>query len=593
MSAENFEEQVEELLMMQRVDQELNSTLNVENVMMITLDWAMRRTGAAAGMLCTMTTDGSGLVPLVTLGYEPDQIKHSDDFPLSISEGIIGRAARTRKVQMVEDVQRDTDYIPYSSAICTAIAAPIEMRGRLLGVISLEGDQFGKFTDNDASFLKRLTQRAAIALDNARLYKETEHRAESMSALYAASRLVSSTIERTDVLKNAAQAVAGVLSVSGVLILDYHAGTHKLGVVTAHQAVPAPHTPERLPEVGAEFDVQEFTEFDTCIRQQRLIAVTLSDHAVSNAMRRLMDSHLIRSLLIMPLSVQDQRIGVAVAVEGRRERRFLRDEIMMAESLSGQIALALRQAGLYEDVRELESLKSEMIRMASHDLRNPLGNAMGYLELLVSELTDKLDPMHEEFVTMIRNSLNTIKNLIEDLLTLEKIESERQASWTKLDFSALLAEVFLSQRLMATQKQHEMSLTKPDDAQSILGSSTQIRQALVNLIGNAIKYTPDNGKIDVRLRADSGKLFFEVEDNGYGVSKEKQSRLFQRFFRAREPHTDHIPGTGLGLSLVKTVIERHGGDVYATSAPGKGSTFGFWLPLAEPDQPVKQQQPSQ
>jgi signal transduction histidine kinase len=117
----------------------------------------------------------------------------------------------------------------------------------------------------------------------------------------------------------------------------------------------------------------------------------------------------------------------------------------------------------------------------------------------------------------------------------------------------------------------------------VRGNTTQLRQAITNLVGNGIKYTPDNGRIQVSLTRHDKRLNFEVEDNGYGISQEKQNSLFQRFYRAHEPGTDHIPGTGLGLSLVKAVIERHGGEVRVKSDPGKGSTFGFWLPAIEPE----------
>ena len=122
----------------------------------------------------------------------------------------------------------------------------------------------------------------------------------------------------------------------------------------------------------------------------------------------------------------------------------------------------------------------------------------------------------------------------------------------------------------------------------VRGSVTQLRQAIANLVSNAIKYTPEEGRVEVSFQVDGERLGLSVRDNGYGISPERQARVFERFYRAREPGTDHIGGTGLGLSLVKTVIERHGGQVWFTSAPGVGSTFGFWLPMthAEPGRPT-------
>jgi signal transduction histidine kinase len=224
-----------------------------------------------------------------------------------------------------------------------------------------------------------------------------------------------------------------------------------------------------------------------------------------------------------------------------------------------------------------------MIRMASHDLRNPLGNAMGYLELLIMAIGKSLTPEQWEYVANVRRSTNAMKALIEDLLTLERLESERQTSWTPLNLSQLTHDVVEAQQDTAALKHQQLAVKIEDMNQWVRGNTTQLRQAITNLVGNAIKYTPDNGRIEVRLARQGQRLNFEVEDNGYGISQEKQSHLFQRFYRAHEPGTDHIPGTGLGLSLVKTVVERHGGEVWVKSELGKGSTFGFWLPATEMD----------
>ena len=113
----------------------------------------------------------------------------------------------------------------------------------------------------------------------------------------------------------------------------------------------------------------------------------------------------------------------------------------------------------------------------------------------------------------------------------------------------------------------------------MFGHQTQLRQAISNLVDNAIKYTPEGGTVTVGLALQGGRFAFRVTDTGYGISPQRQLRLFERFYRALEPETDHIPGTGLGLSLVKTVIERHGGEVWFESTLGEGSTFGFWLPV--------------
>ncbi|MBI5961020.1 MAG: HAMP domain-containing histidine kinase, partial [Chloroflexi bacterium] len=249
---------------------------------------------------------------------------------------------------------------------------------------------------------------------------------------------------------------------------------------------------------------------------------------------------------------------------------------------AAQAAVALRQAQLYSEVLELEKLKSEMIRMASHDLRNPLNNIMGYVELMAMSIDAiGMTPDQEQYVDNLRRSSQAMRQLLEDLLTLERIESERQSEWQLFDLSGLVLEVVEAQQSSADLKRQTLIFTRLLDTPPVRGSVTQLRQAIANLVGNAVKYTPEEGRIEVTCEFNNNQLKFAVRDNGYGISPERQVRIFERFYRAREPGTDHIGGTGLGLSLVKTVIERHGGQVWFNSETGIGSVFGFWLPPAE------------
>jgi len=292
----------------------------------------------------------------------------------------------------------------------------------------------------------------------------------------------------------------------------------------------------------------------------------------------------VQAMVLVPLVAQEELMGLAAVIEGRYDRVFTANEVYKAEALASQAAIALRQSLLFSEVKELETLKSEMIRMASHDLRNPLNNVMGYTELLAMSLQELgcLTPTQEMYLQNLRTSTDIMRALLEDLLTLERIESDRQADWQVFDFAGLVVEVVESQQGGAALKQQALRLLLPEAGTlAVRGSLTQLRQAAANLVSNAIKYTPQEGHIDVSVRLDQGRVMFSVTDDGYGISPERQARIFERFYRAREPGTEHISGTGLGLSLVKTVVERHGGQVWFTSTPGKGSTFGFWLPLAD------------
>jgi signal transduction histidine kinase len=590
-SLDSLTEQLEELKMFQRVDQELGATLDFDSVLMLTMDWALRRTGAAAGMFITLSEQENTLRALVALGYpkfDPqDKVWHLDD-------SIIGRAVRTRQSQHITDLAADPDHHPdhVLPETRSVIAVPIELRSKVIGVIWLEGEQTDTFAASHIAFVQRLAQRAAIALDHARLYREAAHQADEMASLYTASRMISTSLERPQVLAIAAQALTTTLRVSAVVMADYRKLQGEIELTHVYRLPTARLNTNFLPRLGSTYALDSLPEVRHAIDTQRSSSYNIQSRLLSEALREFMTTHAVRALLIIPLAtaptttnvLRTEVVGVALALESRHDRHFGEDERVMAEALGSQIASALRQARLYADVRELEEIKSHMLRMASHDLRNPLGVAINYFEMLLESLEGYVfSDQQKRYIQSVRNSHQTMRTLIEDLLTLEKVENERESGWQAVNFNELVAAELEAQHNAIALKRHTLTAQLHSSPLRVRGSASQLQRAIGNLVDNAIKYTPDGGLIQVRLTAKERRLIFEVQDNGYGISKERQDRLFSSFYRAREPGTDHISGTGLGLSLVRTVIERHGGKVWVNSEAGIGSIFSFWLPLLPED----------
>lgn len=578
--------QVEELTMFQRVDQELSATLNLDSVLTLTVDWALRRTGARAGTVSITTQDGAALIPFTKLGYPSGALPYSAENPAPLTWGIAGRAARTRHVVLVPNVSQDPDYVPILPGVCAQIAVPMEIQGKLLGVLVLESDRAETFNVENLDFITRLSARAAIALDSARLYRESQRLADDMAALYVAGRSISSTLDHDEVVTRAAKSMTTLLNVSSTLMAEYQPDKNEAIILYAHQPGTIADAAETLPQAGTIWALDALPALRKVLTQQKAIALSHSDPALNDLDKRWLEDLGARTLVLSPLTVPPDTLGVLVALESRRERVFSPDELLLGESLAGQVAVALRQARLFDEVRKLESMKSEMIRMASHDLRGPLGNLIGYLEVLVKQIDSKLTPTQQGYVENIRYSTRSMKALIEDLLSLEKIESERTVKGEPFDLSALANEVVETQKAAANFKGQSLTIECSATQLPAFGSVTQMRQAMTNLVYNAIKYTPNDGWIIVRVDDGDFRLQFEVEDNGYGIAAAQLPHLFQPFFRARQPATEDIPGTGLGLSLVKAVITRHGGDVWVRSVEGAGSTFGFWVPKAITDSPM-------
>jgi len=581
-SAEALAEQVDELSMIHRADRELSAHLNVDRVMTLTMDWALRRTRADTGLLALATEDRRGLVPLITMGHLDNEVMtRTADNPWPAERGIMGRAVQTGITQIERGDISSNDAVGFAlhESLQALLAVPLITRGEFLGVIVLASADPDAFTENEVGFLERLARRAAVALDNARLYKQSEQLADDLAVLYSASRAMTGSLDQEEVLQRSAQSMSVALEGSSAVILRYIPESQTGRVLAVYKVGTVLNVSEILPEVDALWSLNESPALMWVIEQRRTATVRVSDRITPEADRKFFADRHIQSVVIAPLVAQGETLGLVLVIEGRVDRQFTSSELFKAEAMASHASIALRQSMLYSEVLELEKLKSEMIRMASHDLRNPLNNVMGYVELVAMSLPG-MTPDQEEYINSLRRSTKSMQSLIEDLLTLERIESDRATEWQTFDLGALVGEVVEAEIPSAQLKHHTLLLDRDPASPPVHGSMTQLRQAIANLIGNAIKYTPEAGEIQVVFAPVENRLTFKVVDNGYGISPDRQKRIFQRFYRAREPGTDHIAGTGLGLSLVKMVIERHGGQVWFESEPGQGSTFGFWVPVA-------------
>jgi signal transduction histidine kinase len=236
--------------------------------------------------------------------------------------------------------------------------------------------------------------------------------------------------------------------------------------------------------------------------------------------------------------------------------------------------------------KEIDQLKSELIATVSHDLKQPLSVMNGYIELLLMQ--HKFDHQGMSFVDMIRKSIQNMRQLIDDLLDLTKIESGIKMDMQAIEISSVLSECADSVRPNAINKSMTLTSDLPDNLPLIVGDRARLRQIFVNLIGNAVKYTPPEGAVIVRVEQRGTTLRVAIQDNGLGISPEDQAHIFDRFYRVRRPETDSIEGTGLGLAIVKSLVEAHNGQIGLESNLGEGSTFYVTLPIEQKDPVVLQ-----
>lgn len=241
------------------------------------------------------------------------------------------------------------------------------------------------------------------------------------------------------------------------------------------------------------------------------------------------------------------------------------------------------QAGMLDRARELDRAKSDFVARVSHELRSPLTSILGYLELLGEDDDDSLTARQQRMVEVINRNCQRLISLIEDLLLLSRIEAGTLTlDCEHMDPGKLIERVHESFQ-PAIREQRLASRLDCEPDLGLVADPVQLERLMTNLISNAVKFTPPEGKIDISCRRDRDSVLITVRDTGIGVPEAEQSRLFSRFFRSSVSLERETQGTGLGLFIVKRIAEAHGGTVAAESSVGEGSTFTVRLPADRRD----------
>ncbi len=285
--------------------------------------------------------------------------------------------------------------------------------------------------------------------------------------------------------------------------------------------------------------------------------------------------------------VQDviQHPDLLEILNGQKDSTPYRGEITLADGrvLSAQVTpiSGVGLAVIMQDItylKELDRIKSDFVSTVSHDLRSPLTAILGYVELLGR--VGELNSQQEGFIQRIQVSVENITSLINDLLDLGRIESGFDARKEIVPLAAIIRYTIESMRSQAEEKGQNLVLDIPEGLPHILGNPVRLRQMLENLVANAINYTPKDGEIRVTTRSESEQVIIAVSDTGPGIPHADQPYIFDKFYRASNIPPD-TPGAGLGLAIVRSIVENHQGRIWVSSTPGQGSTFTIVLPTTD------------
>ncbi len=325
--------------------------------------------------------------------------------------------------------------------------------------------------------------------------------------------------------------------------------------------------------------------------------VALSGEALNiygDALKRFKIYKLGQAALVVPVKVKKEVVAL-LAVVRTQPKPFTTDEQALLEATADYASIALVNAQLFRALeehaqvmqrtakaaRQGERLKNEILQNLSHELRTPLGVAGGYVEMLLEGQMGKLTEEQRETLNTVRQKLEQIANIVTSMTALQAV-SLAPKQWARVDLTDLARLAVKRQKNKAKQKQIAMRVTAPQKHIEVLGDPDQLRMVFDHLLSNAIKFTPEGGHIHVQVEIGRGDLaHVTIEDSGIGIAAEHLPHIFEKFYQVDGSTTRRAGGLGLGLAVVKEIVDAHGGKVWAESQVGKGTKVYFVLPLAE------------
>jgi signal transduction histidine kinase len=492
-----------------------------------------------------------------------------------------------------------------AEGVKTAMVVPIRTDERLEGVINVARRTPSPFTDEDERASLRLADHAAIALRNARLYRAEAAARADAEAVARRFRLLA---EASAVLASSPDydgTIAAVLELALPALGDWAEVYLARADGSFRRIGPVCLDPERAAVARAIADAAPLAKwlglddavFQAQLRGEPVVVPELSsawlaEHLSGADYLALIQGAQPKSLLLVPLVARGRTIGSMMFVTTRALREYEDADIALARDLGRRAGLAVDNARLYRraerartDAETANRAKDEFLAILSHELRTPLTAILGWTSLASGGWLDDAQ-MRRALETIDRNArLQT--TLIDDLLDVSRIISGKLAiERAAVNLITTIAAALESVRTLAAAKGVEIVQTIDPGVGFVLGDTARLQQVVWNLLSNAIKFTPRGGRVELRLDASGGAARLTVSDTGQGIHPDFLPHVFDRFRQGQTGTASAYAGLGLGLAIVRYLVESHGGSVEAASpGEGQGATFTVTLPLsaATPD----------
>jgi signal transduction histidine kinase len=540
------------------VSNSLGLSLKLEDVLTQVMDAVIQLTGAERGFLTLIDPDTGNLDLRAARNIEQETLQKKD---LKISRTVVQSVIHNGEGVLTTDAQTDPRFSKHDSVIHLSLrsilCSPLNTRGRTIGVIYVENRaQSGMFTKDDLDLLNAFAVQAAIAIENARLYTQTDQalndRITQLETLGQIDRQLSENLDLSRIFEITRKwAIIGTGgTASWITLTEEETGQQKLAAGDLNDDIPIPDN-HLIKNMSADLESKWISQDEN----QTKYIITPLIHA-----RELM------GLIII----------AHPSVEANQATQFL-------VRLAARAAPAIENARLYKAVQSANESKSQFVSIVTHELRIPLTSIKGYTDLIYQGTVGALNTKQSEFIEVIRSNVNRMSNLISDLSDISRIE--RGILKLEMEFiplQHLIDETVDRLRQNIEEKDQDLEINIPMALPKVYADPNRLVQILTNLLSNAWKYTPVGGKISVTASLLGSQIVVAIIDSGIGISPEDQEKLFTQFYRSDSLDVRKQSGWGLGLFATRQLVELMGGTIGMSSETNQGSTFWFTLPTTKP-----------
>lgn len=469
------------------------------------------------------------------------------------------------------------------------LVIPLWIQGQVQGIMSLIDPQTRQWKEGEIELGRMLARQASIALEKALMAQTLQRRLQGTERLNRILATINATLERDEILRYVCQEVQETLAVPLVW-----AGLFQDHTISLIEQVVMPDYPPLPKDVSV--DLKDTLLLRRLFNEGKTFYFSDVQQEIPRIAAQFQLRKKTRALLLVPVSIRGEVIGF-LAAEDSHPRPFMREEIASVESIAAAIGPTLDNARLYKetqaalrraeaayaDLQRLDAMKSQFIQNVSHELRTPLAIVKGYVDLILdASFGFDTDPVLEQSLVAIQTHTNRLVDLVESVTMLEDLEAGALESYPQPLLPVLIKAVKSVQQ-QVNRHNLKLVLEFPAHLPKVDLDPQRLGLALWHLLDNAIKFNQEGGRIWVKAWKKDEEVYCEICDEGIGISQEEKERIFDRFYQVDGTTKRKYGGMGLGLSLVKEVVEKHNGYVEVESAGyHQGSCFRIILPIHQP-----------